>query len=226
MKRLRPTLFPRRKPTRRSLLKIYQVLFRHYGHRGWWPGQTPFEVIVGAILTQNTAWRNVEKAIANLKREHLLTPTAMRKVARARLATLIRSAGYFNIKTDRIKSFVDFLWAHYRGSLKRMFQTEVERLRNELLNVKGIGEETADSILLYAGGKLFFVVDAYTRRVLARHRYLGGDEDYSDIQRIFSQLLPKSTNLYNDYHAQLVEVGKGFCKTQPVCESCPLRSLL
>ena len=226
MKRLQPIRFPRRKPTRKALLNIYRTLYRHYGPRHWWPGETPFEVIVGAILTQNTAWKNVERAILNLKKNKILTPEALLKIPRPHLARLIRPAGYFNIKSERLKYFVRFLRASYRGSLRRMFATKLPKLRRELLEVNGIGEETADSILLYAGAKPSFVVDAYTRRVLERHRYLQGDEDYRAIQRIFSSLLPKSLSLYNDFHAQIVEVGKDFCRKTPQCESCPLRRYL
>jgi len=182
--------------------------------------------MVGAVLTQNTAWRNVEKAISNLKAERLLTPKALRKVSRKRLAALIRPAGYFNVKADRLKCFVDFLWKRFDGNLSRMFREDKKSLRRELLEVKGIGEETADSILLYAAGKRSFVVDAYTRRLLSRHGYIQGDEPYAEIQKIFETLLPPSLTLYNDFHAQVVEVGKDFCRTTAQCQSCPLRRFL
>ena len=182
--------------------------------------------MVGAILTQNTAWKNVERAIGNLKKGKVLTPKALRRIPVSRLARLIRPAGYFNVKTDRLKSFIRFLWSRYQGNLKKMFATRLPRLRKELLEVKGIGEETADSILLYGGEKLSFVVDAYTRRIFKRHRYLQGDEDYGSIQKIFMSLLPKSTVLYNDFHAQVVEVGKDFCRKVPHCKACPLRKYL
>lgn len=226
MNRLKPIRFPRRKPTRKAFLGIYRALYRHYGRRHWWPGETPFEIIVGAILTQNTAWKNVERAISNLKKKRILTPKALLRIPRPRLAQLIRPAGYFNIKGERLKHFVRFLQTGYQGSLKRMFRTKLPRLRLELLEINGIGEETADSILLYAGEKPSFVVDAYTRRVFERHRYLRGNEDYRTIQEIFSKLLPQSISLYNDFHAQIVEVGKDFCRKVPHCESCPLRRYL
>lgn len=223
MKRLRPTLFPLRKPTRSALLKIYKALYTHYGPRHWWPGETPFEVIVGAILTQNTSWKNVEKAIAHLKSKRRLTPRRLLQLSHSRLASLIRPAGYFNVKARRLKNFLKFLDERYRGSLEEMFRTPLSRLREELLGVNGIGPETADSILLYAAQKPSFVVDAYTRRVFSRHRYLKGDESYSEVQALLAGLLPKSLPLYNDYHAQIVEVGKDYCKRIPRCDSCPLR---
>lgn len=226
MSRLKPTRFPRRKPTRKALLKIYRVLKKHYGHRNWWPGQTPFEVMVGAILTQNTAWKNVEKAIANLKREKVLSPVLLKKMLPARLAQLIRPAGYFNIKTKRLLNFLNFFETKYLSSIEKMRETSLRKLREELLEVNGIGEETADSILLYACEKPSFVVDAYTRRVLTRHRFIQGEENYQTIQKIIAGLLPKSVSLYNDYHAQMVEVGKDYCGTHPNCEHCPLKKYL
>lgn len=228
MKRLKPFPFRvhRRKPNRRALLEIYQTLLRYYGPRNWWPAKTPFEVMVGAILTQNTAWKNVEKAIQNLSARKKLTLKALRKFSRSLLAPLIRPAGYFNVKADRLKNLVDYVWNHYGGSLSRMFSNETHRLRKELLEVKGIGEETADSILLYAGNKKTFVVDAYTRRVFSRHGYIKGDESYAEIQKILTENLPESRRLFNDYHAQIVEVGKDFCHRLPDCSNCPLNKLL
>lgn len=226
MSRLKPFLYPRRKPSQKTLLRIYGALYQHYGPRHWWPGETPFEVMVGAILTQNTAWRNVEKAIQNLKREKLLSPQVLSAISPSRLAELIRPAGYFNIKAKRVKNFIQFLMTRYKGNLKKMFRTPLRKLRRELLEVNGIGEETADSILLYAANKPSFVIDAYTRRVFSRHRYLSGKEDYASLQALFTRLLPKSVRLYNDYHAQIVEVGKDFCRKVSRCDSCPLRNYL
>lgn len=227
MKPLKPFRFRRhRRLSRRALIQIYRALRRHYGLRHWWPAETPFEVMVGAVLTQNTAWRNVEKAISQLKARCLLTPAALRKVPKKRLAGLIRPSGYFNVKADRLKCFMDFLWRRFNGRLSRLFREDKSRLRAELLKVKGIGEETADSILLYAARKRSFVVDAYTRRVLYRHGYIQGDEPYSKIQEIFETLLPARLSLYNDFHAQIVEVGKDFCRTDAQCTSCPLRRFL
>ena len=226
MKRLRPIRWPRRKPSRRAFLAIYRALFRHFGHRGWWPGDTPFEVMVGAILTQNTAWTNVEKAIQNLKRARRLNLNAMLNLSHRSLASLIRPAGYFNIKAKRLKNYLNFLQRNYQGKISRMSKVTTAKLRKELLEVNGVGEETADSILLYALKKKKFVVDAYTRRIFSRHRYLTGKEDYREIQEIFERILPTSLRLYNDYHAQIVEVGKNFCRSRPRCEACPLRNYL
>ena len=226
MKNYKPFRYPRRKPTHRAFLKIYKALRRHFGHRHWWPGETPFEVIVGAVLTQNTAWRNVEKAIENLKKADVLNLEALHKIPDKELAELIRPAGYFNMKAKRLKNVIEFLRSRYGGDLGKMFKEETEKLREELLAVNGIGEETADSILLYAGNKPVFVVDAYTKRVFERHRYLKGGETYQEIQKIFTELLPRKTGLYNDYHAQIVEAGKDFCRKIHHCNACPLRPFL
>lgn len=224
MKKSRPSRYPHRKPTRQVLLKIYRALRRHFGHRHWWPGETPFEVIVGAVLTQNTAWTNVEKAIENLKKEKVLSLAGLHQISDARLAQWIRPAGYFNVKAKRLKNMIEFL-RRYRN-LAALFRGKTEGLRKELLEINGVGEETADSILLYAGRQPSFVVDAYTRRVFERHRYLKGGEEYGDIQKMFMKFLPKRVSLYNDYHAQIVEVGKTYCRKTPHCNSCPLRSYL
>lgn len=226
MSRLKPTRFPRRKPTRSAFLEIYKALRRHYGHRHWWPGETPFEVMVGAVLTQNTSWRNVEKAMENLKMARLLSPRKLSQLSATKLATLIRPAGYFNVKARRLRNFLNYFLRNYKGNVQKMFQTPLHVLREKLLQVNGIGPETADSILLYAGGKPSFVVDAYTRRVFSRHRYLKGDEEYDVIQNLFQKTLHRSTAFYNDYHAQIVEVAKDFCKKNPDCDSCPLRTFL
>ena len=226
MKNYKPFRYPHRKPTRQAFLQIYQALRKHFGHRHWWPGETPFEVIVGAVLTQNTAWKNVEKAIKNLKKAGALSLEALHKISDRELAELIRPAGYFNVKAKRLKNVTEFLCNRYDGNLSRMFKEKTEKLREELLAVNGIGEETADSILLYAGNKPVFVVDAYTKRVFERHRYFKGGETYQEIQKIFTELLPRKTGLYNDYHAQIVEAGKDFCRKTHHCDACPLRSLL
>ncbi|MBI4115835.1 MAG: endonuclease III domain-containing protein [Candidatus Omnitrophica bacterium] len=223
---LKPIHYPKRKPSRRVLLTMYKALRQEFGYRNWWPGDTPFEVMVGAILTQNTAWTNVEKAIVNLKKEKVLTPEKLYKIPTKRLAKLIRPAGYFNVKTKRLKAFLGFFHKEYGGRIKTMSKEKLNRLRRSLLEVKGIGKETADSILLYALGKPIFVIDAYTKRVLSRHRYLKENEDYDSIQKVFMELLPRSSFLYNDYHAQIVEVGKRYCKKVPHCERCPLKKYL
>jgi len=208
------------------LLNVYKTLRQLGGHRHWWPGHTPFEIIVGAILTQNTAWTNVEKAIRSLKRARKLNPGSMQALAQNQLAKLIKPAGYFNVKAKRLKNFLRFLAGNYQGSLKRMFLERGDALRDRLLQVNGIGPETADSILLYAGNKPFFVIDAYTKRIFARHRLLDRLASYEDWQRLFMSRLPRNIALYNDFHAQIVEVGKNFCRSKPFCEKCPMRRYL
>lgn len=210
----------------RSLLKIYDLLYAKFGPRYWWPGDTKIEVIIGAILTQNTAWRNVEKAIRNLKKEKMLRSSRLFDISEKKLAALIRPSGYYNVKAERIKIFLKFLNVCYNGSIGRMFKTDLYQLRKELLALKGIGQETADSILLYAGGKPVFVVDAYTKRVLLRHGFIGQKADYKEIQSLFMNNLPEDTGLFNEFHALIVELGKSICKTKkPLCNICPIRSM-
>lgn len=210
-----------------ELLRYYQTLYAALGQQHWWPGRTPFEVIVGAILTQNTAWMNVERAIENLRRERLLTPAAIERVPFKKLARLIRSSGYFRQKTKKLKAFAAFLRGEYGGSLARMFGTPTADLREKLLGVHGIGPETADSILLYAGNHPVFVVDAYTKRILARHQLAPEKSGYEEIRQIFEQSLPRDTTLYNEFHALIVKVGKTWCRPRaPRCESCPLGPFL
>jgi len=206
------------------LLDVYGKLRAFYGHQEWWPGETPFEVIIGAILTQNTAWTNVEKAIGRLKEARALTPRGMRDVPLRKLAELIRPSGYYNMKAGRIKAFIRFLFGTFDGNLNNMFSTETGVLRDLLLGVSGIGPETADSILLYAGNKPVFVVDAYTRRIFGRLGFLAGGESYDDVQRFFTKRLPEDVRLYNDYHAQIVALGKNVCRPKPRCALCPLKS--
>lgn len=208
------------------LRRIYNLLYSSFGPRRWWPADTPFEVIIGAILTQNTAWTNVTRAINNLKENKLLTPKKLHEINKERLAMLIRPAGYFNIKSSRIKHFMNFLFSEYGGSLKRMFKEDTKKLREKLLSVKGIGPETADSILLYAGEKPVFVVDAYTKRLLSRHGLLNGGMDYDEIQAYFMAHLPEDARLYNEFHALIVQTGKEFCRPKPICPKCPLRDIV
>lgn len=211
-----------------DLRDYYRRLRRHFGHQQWWPGDTPFEVCVGAILTQNTAWTNVEKAIANLKRAGKLTPHALHRLRQPELARLIRPSGYFNIKARRLKAFIEFLFAEYGGSVARMADEPLATLRPKLLAVSGIGPETTDSILLYALDKPIFVVDAYTKRVLARHDLIKPTATYHEIQELFHRALGTvSRELFNDFHAQFVAVGKTYCKSRvALCDGCPLRPLL
>ncbi len=196
-----------------------------FGPQFWWPAKTKFEVVVGAILTQNTNWKNVEKALVNLERSGVLTPLAIRDISPKHLAALIKPAGFFNVKTKRLKSFIDFLWQKYDGSLQRMEKVPLEQLRPQLLAVNGIGPETADSILLYALEKPIFVVDAYTKRILVRHSLVSPTEDYHGIQKEFMRHLKTDPPLFNEYHALIVRVGKEFCRSNPLCEQCPLNDI-
>ena len=209
---------------KKRIEKIYKDLYANFGPQHWWPAKTPFEVIVGAILTQSTSWNNVKKAIANLKKNQLLTKDALYRLSHPRLALLIRSAGYYNIKAKRLKAFLHFFFKDYGGSLRKMSQVDTLVLRKQLLSVNGIGPETADSILLYALDKPVFVVDSYTKRVLSRHRIIREDDDYEQVQNLFMQSLKKDVRLFNEYHALLVKLGKEFClKRRPRCEICPLK---
>jgi endonuclease-3 related protein len=212
--------------TEREILKeIYQRLYKTFGPQHWWPGDTPFEVVIGAILTQNTTWVNVEKAINNLKKRKLLTPQALKKISLKKLAGLIKSTGYYNQKARKIKNFIQFLFNNYQGSLKRMFSEDFLVLRAKLLKINGIGLETADSILLYAANKPIFVVDAYTRRILTRHSLVKPGASYSEIQNYFMDNLENRVKLFNEYHALLVRLGKEICKSKPNCHICPLRGI-
>jgi endonuclease-3 related protein len=205
-----------------QLISIYEILNDYFGNCNWWPGETPFEIAVGAILTQNTNWTNVEKAIRNLKSANLLSPGRLLRENDDIVSELIRPSGYYNVKTKRLKAFLVFLQSEYGGKMSLMFEEELPKLREKLLSVKGVGEETADSILLYGGGKPVFVVDAYTRRILGRHGIIGNDFSYGDIQELFMTHLAPDVALYNQYHALLVNTGKEFCRREPRCEACPL----
>jgi len=207
------------------LIEIYELLFERFGAQHWWPGETEFEIIVGAILTQNTNWDNVEKAIGNLKSANLLSPERLHNTKVLELAELIRPAGYFNIKAKRLKNFLDWLFDNYDGDLGELEAVDTEQLREELLSVKGIGRETADSILLYALNRGVFVVDAYTARVAFRHMLIEPDADYERLRELFESNLPEDVQLFNEYHALLVRVGKEFCKPKARCTGCPLEEL-
>lgn len=205
---------------------IYTRLHAHFGPQHWWPGESPFEVMVGAILTQNTNWRNVAQAIANLKARELLRPHALAALPPAELAALIRPAGYFNIKTKRLRSFLHYFLERYDGDVERMRAQSLATLRAELLEVSGIGPETADSILLYALGKPVFVIDTYTHRILRRHTLSPEETTYEELQSLFHDHVPAEPEHYNEYHALLVAVGKAFCrKSHPQCGACPLRGI-
>lgn len=207
---------------REHLLRIYYSLYNRFGPQYWWPGETPFEVIIGAILTQNTSWKNVEKAIDSLKYSGHFTPKGLYKVPVNSLAHLIKSSGYFNIKARRLKNFLSFLFKEYEGDLDAMLKEEGLKLRERLLKVNGLGSETVDSILLYACRYPIFVVDAYTKRIFSRHGSITMDATYHQIQTMFMENLPKDAALYNEYHALIVRVGKELCKKVPLCSICPL----
>jgi len=208
-----------------SLRKIYQRLYRYFGPQGWWPAESKFEVIIGAILTQNTNWQNVYRAIKNLKKEKLLSCRRLKKISFLHLAYAIRPAGYYRLKAKRIRNFLDFFSKRYGASLKKLAQRKTPLLRKELLGINGIGPETADSILLYALDKPIFVVDAYTKRILSRHHLLRQEASYAEAQELFMRNLRPATKLFNEYHALLVKLAKDFChKNKPRCAVCPLKN--
>jgi endonuclease III related protein len=202
------------------LRELYERLWQAFGPQGWWPGETPFEVALGAILTQNTNWNNVAKVMARLRADDRLTPSALTALPETELAELFRPAGYYNLKARRVKNFLTFLREEYQGSLKLMTRHPLEKLRSRLLSVKGIGPETADSILLYALQKPTFVVDTYTFRILSRHQLAPESCAYEDLRRLFMDHLPADVGLYQEYHALLVRLGKEWCRPQPLCQSC------
>jgi len=204
------------------LLFLYRRLFERYGRQHWWPAESPFEVMVGAVLTQSTSWRNVEKAIANLKSAGALSPEAMRRLPLAGLGGLIRSSGYHNAKAKKLKALVEFLKTGCDDDLGRLFLEDTGNLRERLLGIHGVGPETADSILLYAGGKPAFVVDAYTRRILGRLGLAPDSENYEAYRRLFMSNLPADARMFNEFHALLVRHGKEFCRKRPVCQGCCL----
>lgn len=236
--------------------EVYRVLAQTWGPQYWWPAQSRFEVIVGAFLTQNTSWSNVELAVRQLRAAGVLTVKRVRRIPLAQLETLVRSSGYFREKALRLKNFVDFLDERYRGSLARMFAQPTEKLREELLTLNGVGPETADSILLYAGQHPVFVIDAYTRRVAARHHIASEDAEYDELRQLFEgalcnisppssrgAALPSGTShkpsrmsnakrctpaqVLNDMHGFMVGIGKNYChKSKPDCGNCPLVGLL
>lgn len=209
--------------SRRKLTNIYKRLYGYYGPQHWWPARSRFEMMVGAILTQNTAWSNVEKAISGLRAARLLSPAAMATLERKRLASFIRPAGYYNIKAGRLKNLISFLSSEYGLDICRMKGESTAVLRNKLLCVNGIGPETCDSILLYAFNRPVFVVDAYTKRVLSRHGILKPGSGYEDFQKVFMDNLPHDSAVFNEYHALIVRLAKDFCRTRPRCTGCPLR---
>lgn len=209
----------------KKLTEVYQLLFDRFGPQHWWPGETQFEIIAGAILTQNTNWANVKKAIANLKSAHLLTPEKLYHLDLSQLAELIRPAGYYNIKAKRLKNFVNWLFSNYDGQLINLEGLDTNQLRAELLAIKGIGPETADSILLYVFNREIFVIDAYTARIACRHGLIQPDADYEQLRELFQSNLLQDSQLFNEYHALLVRLGKEFCRPKAKCSACPLEKL-
>ena len=210
-------------PTGRKLLRIFHRLYDDYGPQRWWPGDGPFETIVGAILTQNTAWRNAARAIDRLKEEGVLCPAGLRELATDELASLIKSSGYFNMKARKLKAFAEHLGDGYGDDLDEMLRQEPDALRRELLSIYGIGEETADDIVLYAGGWPVFVIDAYTRRILERLELVGEGRKYAELQAFFHEHLPRDTQLFNEYHALLDHHAGVTCvRRDPRCADCSL----
>jgi endonuclease-3 related protein len=196
-----------------------------YGAQHWWPAPEPFEIIVGAILTQSAAWGNVEKAIANLKSAKVLLPEALRRLTLPEVAGLIRPCGYYNAKALKLKSFVRWLGENYNDDFSKLFTNDTDYLRQQLLSVYGVGQETADSIILYAANKPIFVIDAYTRRIINRIGLVPDSNSYNAYQNLFMNNLPADTQLFNEYHALLVCLGKSVCRNHPLCHQCCLKSI-
>jgi len=215
-----------KKDTARTLRAFYDRMAAYYGPTHWWPGDTPFEIAIGAILTQNTAWSNVEKAIINLKREKLLSPRKMLACPQETLEAALRPSGYFRQKAKRVRLFCAYLLDRYDGRLEQAARRPLEALRQELLALNGIGPETADDILLYACEKPVFVVDAYTRRILSRHGLVPLDIGYEDLRTFMETHVTAEVHLFKEYHGLIVWTGKDFCRKQPHCAGCPLASLL
>ena len=208
-----------------ALNNIYHRLLAHYGHQHWWPAQEPFEMIVGAILTQSAAWVNVEKAIANLKAARALSPAALRRLPQPELARLIRPSGYYNVKAAKLRSFAHWLGEYYNDDLDKLFGGDTDYLRQQLLAIYGVGPETADSIILYAANKPVFVIDAYTRRIISRLGLAPINNSYEAYQALFMHNLPADANLFNEYHALLVCLAKDVCRPHPLCRQCCLSDI-
>ena len=208
-----------------ALLDIYNRLMACYGPQHWWPADEPFEIIVGAILTQSAAWVNVEKAIASLKSAKALSPEALRQLPVNEIARLIHPCGYYNAKALKLKSFAQWFGDNYCDDLNKLFAVEAGSLRRQLLSIHGVGQETADSIILYAAGKPVFVIDAYTRRLISRIGLAPDDNSYAAYQDLFMDNMPTDTGLFNEYHALLVNLAKDVCRKRPLCPRCCLNSL-
>ncbi len=204
------------------LLSIFHRLLEAYGPQGWWPANTKLEVVLGAILTQSVAWRGVERALANLEEAGCTSTEALQAIPEADLAQLLRPSGYFNAKARKVKAFIEHLWEHYGGDLDAMLSKDAVELRPELLSIYGIGEETADDIVLYAAGHPSFVIDSYTRRIMQRLRVAPHRNTYADYQAVFHDGLPADAGLFNEYHALLDQHAKATCRKEPLCSSCCL----
>jgi len=208
-----------------KLKDIYHRLMDCYGQQHWWPAEGPFEMIVGAILTQSAAWVNVEKAIASLKAAEALSPQALRRLPLAEIAALIRPSGYYNAKALKLRSFAQWLGEHYDDNLDKLWTGEINHLRQQLLSIHGVGEETADSIILYGAGKPIFVIDAYTRRIISRLGLAPESNSYAAYQTLFRHGLPTEAELFQEYHALLVCLAKDVCRRRPLCRQCCLKSI-
>ena len=204
-----------------SPYELYEFLLSHFGPQRWWPAETPFEVVVGAILTQQVAWKNVEKAIENLKNKHVLDPCKLSNLSLEKLESYVKPTGFYRQKARRLKDICTYIFKEYNSNLKGLFNKGTSSLRAELLSLEGIGPETADSIILYAAEKLSFVIDAYTKRICERLQ-LTDDLNYEPLKRFFENSIPEDVEVYKEFHALLVELGKNYCKTKPVCKDCPL----
>ncbi len=200
--------------------QLFETLYNHFGPQDWWPGETTLEILIGAILTQNTSWHNVTKAITRLKEQNAITLNTLHMMPIDTLAALIQPAGYFNIKAKRLKAFMHYLIEQNTTDLMSLSQKPTMQLRNELLMVSGIGPETADSMLLYGFHKPIFVIDTYTIRIFERHHLIKPHLSYHAVQQIMMENLPHDVALFNEYHALLVALGKSYCRTKPLCQNC------
>jgi endonuclease III related protein len=210
------------KDTQQRLLNIFNLLLNAFGKRNWWPGETELEIIIGAVLTQNTSWKNVEKAIDNLKQRNVLDIETLYKMNKETLALIIKPSGFYNIKSKRLKNIINVIYDEYSSNILNLKNINMWSIREKLLGINGIGRETADSIILYALNKPIFVIDVYTKRFLKNHRLYDEESDYDTVQRFFMKNLPNDTYLFNEFHALIVYLGQSFCKKVPLCSRCPL----
>jgi len=208
----------------RKLMDMFQRLLDRFGPQEWWPGETELEMMIGAIFTQNTNWKNVEKVLRHLKDQHLLSLDGIRSLSTLELAERIRPVGYYNVKAKRLKNLIEFIVDRYDGDLDGLLREETGVLREGLLSIKGIGPETADSILLYAAGRPIFVIDTYTHRILSRHSMIDDQATYDELQAFFMDHLPDDPELFNEFHALIVRTGKEYCRRKPLCHGCPLNT--